>query len=50
MYGMQLPGSWHWSGGPHTTGLPPMQLPLLHVSVCVQLLLSLHPLPSCLGG
>ena len=44
---LQVPAVWHWSMAPHTTGLPPTQVPLWQVSVCVHALLSLHVVPVC---
>jgi hypothetical protein len=46
----QVPATWHESSGEHVTGLPPVQLPAWHVSVCVHALPSLHAVPSCLFG
>src|SRR5438876_817646 len=49
--GLQVPGSWHWSGGLHVTvevGLP--QVPFWQVSPLVQALPSAHGAPLSLGG
>src|SRR5262245_8848244 len=42
--------SWHWSLAEQTTGLAPVQAPVLQVSVWVQALPSLQVEPSALGG
>jgi hypothetical protein len=34
----------------HTTGLPPVQTPALHASVCVQASPSSHAVPSVFAG
>src|SRR5947207_15247488 len=44
--GSQVPASWHWSSGLHVIGFEPLQMPPVHVSVCVQTLPSSQPLPS----
>ena len=44
--GSHVPASWHWSGGGHTIGGPPVQMPAAHVSPSVHALPSLHPVPS----
>src|SRR6185369_11023307 len=46
----QVPTSWQSSSAVQTTGFTPEQEPLWQVSVCVQALLSVHALPSGLGG
>src|SRR2546422_752116 len=43
--GLQVPATWHWSLAVHVTGLEPVQIPVWHVSVCVQALPSLHAVP-----
>jgi hypothetical protein len=43
--GLQVPATWHWSDAVHMTGFDPVQVPLSHVSVCVQALSSLHDVP-----
>ena len=48
--GSQMPATWHWSSGVHTTGLLPLHVPLWQVSVCVHALLSSHVLPSAFAG
>jgi hypothetical protein len=48
--GSQVPATWHGSSGVHRTGLPPTQVPLWQVSVCVQGLLSLQAVLSGLAG
>ena len=48
--GAHVPASWHWSSAVHATGLPPAQLPALHVSVCVQASPSSQLAPFALGG
>lgn len=48
--GLHTPTSWHWLLAVQTTGLPPTQAPLWHMSVRVQALLSLQAVPSLLGG
>jgi len=47
---LHIPTSWHWSLAVHTTGLPPVQLPVWQVSVRVQALPSLQVVPSTLFG
>jgi hypothetical protein len=47
---LHMPAVWHWSWATHVTGLPPLQLPDWHASVCVQALPSLHALPFGLTG
>jgi hypothetical protein len=47
---LQEPAVWHWSGAAQTTGLLPAHAPAWHVSVCVQVLLSSHVVPSALVG
>jgi hypothetical protein len=42
--------TWHWSGAVHWIGLPPVQVPAWHVSVCVQALPSLQLVPSLAFG
>ena len=41
---------WHWSLAVHVTGFPPVHVPDWQVSVRVQALPSLHPVPSGLAG
>jgi hypothetical protein len=48
--GLHTPGMWHASPSPQSTGAPPVQTPPWHVSVCVQALPSLHPVPFGLFG
>ena len=48
--GSHTPASWHWSNGAHARGFPPLQMPVTHVSICVQALPSLHTAPSGLAG
>ncbi len=48
--GSQTPATWHWSSGVQTTGLAPVQVPAWQVSVCVQALPSVHPVPSGWDG
>src|SRR5206468_57888 len=48
--GLHAPATWHWSAAEHWTGLLPVQVPLWHVSVCVQALGSLHAVPSLAFG
>jgi hypothetical protein len=43
--GLHVPAAWHWSDGPQTIGLAPVQAPPWHVSVCVQASPSLHAVP-----
>ena len=40
-----VPALWHWSLAVQTTGFPPVQVPVRHVSVCVHELSSLHAVP-----
>jgi hypothetical protein len=47
---LQIPATWHVSRAVHVTGFAPVQIPAVQVSVCVQLLLSLHAAPSALFG
>jgi hypothetical protein len=42
----QVPTAWHWSEAVHVTGFEPVQVPALHVSVCVQASPSLQGVPS----
>jgi hypothetical protein len=46
----QVPAAWHTSLAAHTTGLPPEHAPDAHVSVRVQALPSLQPVPSGASG
>jgi hypothetical protein len=46
----QTPTPWHWSSAAHTTGLPPLHAPVVHVSVWVHRLPSSHVVPSALLG
>ena len=48
--GSHVPAAWHWSPATHDFGLPPTQTPATHVSVCVQALPSLQPVPSVAAG
>src|SRR5439155_4177291 len=41
---------WHWSEAVQTTGLPPAQIPLWQVSVCVHALPSLQAVPLAFAG
>ena len=43
--GLHVPAVWHWSCAAHVTGLPPVQTPAWHVSLCVHALPSLHAVP-----
>src|SRR5205823_6595442 len=45
-----VPATWHWSEAVQTTGLEPVHVPFWQVSVCVQALPSLHPVPFVFGG
>jgi hypothetical protein len=47
---LHVPARWHWSLAVHVTGLPPVHVPLWHVSVCVHALPSLHEVPSAAAG
>jgi hypothetical protein len=47
---LHVPAVWHASIGAHTTGFEPTQTPLVHVSVCVQPLPSLHAVPFTAFG
>ena len=44
--GSQVPATWHWSSAVQVTGFAPVQVPAWQVSVCVQTLPSLQPVPS----
>ena len=44
--GLEVPGSWHWSSGVQTTGVPLVQTPLWQVSIVVHALPSLQGMPS----
>src|SRR5262245_42912381 len=46
----QVPATWHWSDGVHTTGLLPVQVPAWQASDCVQALPSSQPVPSDFAG
>ena len=46
----QVPATWHWSLAEQVTGLAPTQVPDWQVSVWVQALPSLHPVPLVLLG
>jgi hypothetical protein len=46
----QIPGSWHWSGGSQTVGVPEMQVPPVQTSPTVQALPSLQVVPSVALG
>jgi hypothetical protein len=48
--GEQAPTTWHWSCAVQTTGLSPTQIPVWHVSLCVQRLLSLQVVPFGFSG
>jgi hypothetical protein len=48
--GLQVPAWWQTSLGAHVTGFAPEQVPLWHVSVCVQALPSLQAVPSFAAG
>src|SRR6266481_2473151 len=48
--GSHVPATWHWSRAVQVTGLLPTQLPLWQVSVCVQVLPSLHAVPLVAVG
>jgi hypothetical protein len=43
--GLHVPATWHASSAAQVTGLPPVQEPDWHVSVCVQALPSLQAVP-----
>jgi len=45
-----VPATWHWSVAAQTTGLPPVQKPAWHASLCVHASPSLHGVPSSLLG
>jgi hypothetical protein len=47
--GLQVPTSWHWSRGVHTTALEPVHTPDWQASSCVQRSLSLHTVPFARG-
>ena len=47
---LQTPAVWHWSEALHVTGLAPVQTPVWQVSLCVQALASLHPVPLLAFG
>ena len=47
---LQVPASWHWSCAMQTIGFPPTQLPPWQVSVRVQALPSLQPVPLFFCG
>jgi len=48
--GLQTPTLWHWSDAVHVTELPPVQMPVWQVSVCVQASPSVQAEPSALAG
>src|SRR5438552_1129894 len=48
--GLQVPGSWHWSGAGQTTALAPVQTPAWQVSLWVHRLPSLQAVPFGLAG
>jgi hypothetical protein len=48
--GSQVPTSWQVSAAAQVTGLPPVQVPAMHTSERVHMLLSLHAVPSALAG
>ena len=48
--GLQVPGSWHWSGARQTTGTPATQLPATHASPTVQASPSSHGVASAAAG
>jgi hypothetical protein len=48
--GLHVPAAWHWSLAMHVTGLPPVHVPLWHVSDWVQALPSLHEVPFIAVG
>ena len=47
---LQVPAVWHWSLAVQVTGFAPVQVPLWHVSLCVQALPSLHDVPLVAAG
>ena len=47
---LHAPATWHWSKAVHATGLPPVQTPLWHASVCVQAFPSLQTVPFVATG
>jgi hypothetical protein len=47
---LHVPATWHASLAAHTTGLLPVQTAVVHVSVCVHGLPSLHAVPSGAPG
>jgi hypothetical protein len=47
---LQVPTVWQTSSAAQTTGLVPVQVPAVHVSVCVQKFPSSHRLPSAAFG
>lgn len=46
VFALQVPATWHWSGGGQTLGAPPTQAPATHLSPVVQELPSSQPVPS----
>ena len=48
--GSHVPAAWHWSAAAQVIVLAPVQVPLWHVSVCVQALPSLHVVPFGSAG
>jgi hypothetical protein len=48
--GLHVPATWHWSDAVHTSGVPAVQVPVWHVSLCVQALPSLHAVPFVAAG
>src|SRR5687768_10189494 len=48
--GSHAPAVWHWSDAAQTTGSRPMHEPASHASLRVQVLPSLHALPSAFAG
>ena len=47
---LHVPALWHWSLAVQTTGFAPVQVPLEHVSVCVQALPSSQAVPLLTAG
>jgi len=47
---LHVPATWHASLAAHVTGLPPVHVPLWHVSLCVHALPSLHDVPFAATG
>ena len=48
--GLHVPAAWHWSLAVQVTGLEPVHVPAMQLSLCVQALPSLQLEPSLLAG